>query len=520
MTVTDPYLGPPPQEEDGYETTQLPQNREAEQAVLGSMMMSRTTILDVTRDLQPKDFYRPAHEMIYTVNVDMDSADKPVDAITVGDELQKRGILRRCGGQVYLHELVAHALPANAPYYAEVIHDAAVRRRLAEAGQKITQLALTEGDSTDVINAAEAELEAVLLVRDQGVQKEHPWAVHDLAEVVVNGDDTQETRILQRSDGFALLYQGSFHSLAAEPESGKSWAAMIGCAQELCAGERVTYVDWEDRPGRIVSRLKLLGVPDQVIVERFRYIRPIAPIDQIGHSLLDHAAVTSTLVVLDGITEAMTLQGLDLNSQNDVAHFIHAFPKRLSDLGPAVLQIDHLPKTTEDGNRFAIGAQHKLAGLDGAAYMMKVIEPFGRGKTGRARLTVAKDREGYVREQAVGHTIGELVLESHGDQLMAYIEPPRSATRSSDGTFRPTILMEKVSRYVELNPDSSGNQIITAVQGKRSGLQDALRILVLESYLNSEPGPRGSVLYRSLNVYRQDSDPLVNGQDFTPPSGF
>lgn len=524
MSVTETVLPPPPEEEEGLRPA--PSNLAAEQAVLGSMMLSRTAIQDAMGTLDASDFYRPHHELIYSAMLEMEAQEKPIDAITVGDELAERGVLKRCGGYAYLHQMI-DAVPTaqNAGYYADIVRETAVLRRLVEAGTRITQLGYNQGGGPldDIVNAAERELEAVAILRDKGnPRSHHPWEVHDLRQVVQDGDITQETAVLKRADGFALLYPGSFHSMAAEPESGKSWTALIACAQELSAGEWVTYVDWEDRPGRIVSRLQLLGVDDEAIVKRFRYIRPVAPIDQIGHTLLDHAAVSSTLVVLDGITEAMTLQGLDLNSQNDVAHFIHAFPKRLADLGPAVLQIDHLPKQTEDGNRFAIGAQHKLAGLDGAAYLLKVIDPFGRGKIGKARITVAKDREGFVREQAVGHHIGDLILESHGEQLMAYIQPPKVATHSTDGTFRPTVLMERVSRFVEENPETSGNTISTTVKGKRSGILDAVKVLHLEGYLTTVNGPRGSVLYKSATAYREATDAMVKGQsdDWTPPEGF
>jgi hypothetical protein len=229
-------------------------------------------------------------------------------------------------------------------------------------------------------------------------------------------------------------------------------------------------------------------------------------LDAAGTQHIEHAASRSTLVVLDGVTEAMSLHGLDLNDQTDIAAFLAMLPRRLADLGPAVVQIDHLPKMTEHGNRFAIGGQHKLAGLDGAAYIVKVIDAFGRGKKGRAIVTVAKDREGAIREQTAGNTIAELVLDSTGGALLAVLEVPRGVSRTDDGSFRPTILMERVSRWIEDNPGQTGRQIEQNVSGKNTGIRDALRILALEARITGTPGARGSMHYESVTPYREADD--------------
>ena len=76
--------------------------------------------------------------------------------------------------------------------------------------------------------------------------------------------------------------------------------------------------------------------------------------------------------------------------------FAERLTRPLARSGAAVLLVDHLAKNRESGNRFAIGAQAKLAGLDGAAYLLEVEAPFGHGRTGRSRILVAKDRPGHV----------------------------------------------------------------------------------------------------------------------------
>ena len=141
-----------------------PQDVHAEQSVLGSMLLSKDAIGEAAEELDSRDFYRPAHETIYAAIIDLYGRGEPADAITVADELTKRGDLQRVGGQAYLHELI-NSVPvaSNAGYYAHIVAERAVLRRLVEAGTRIVQMgqATGNGDVVDIINAAQAEVFAV-----------------------------------------------------------------------------------------------------------------------------------------------------------------------------------------------------------------------------------------------------------------------------------------------------------------------------------------------------------------------
>ena len=141
-----------------------PQDIYAEQSVLGSMLINQDAIADCQSVARAHDFYRPAHELIYQAILDIFSKGEPADAITVSDELGKRGELTRVGGSAYLHHLV-QTVPtaANAAYYAEIVHERAVLRRLVEAGTRIVQMGFAqgEGDVDDIVNRAQAEVYAV-----------------------------------------------------------------------------------------------------------------------------------------------------------------------------------------------------------------------------------------------------------------------------------------------------------------------------------------------------------------------
>ncbi|WP_211254693.1 replicative DNA helicase [Knoellia aerolata] len=141
-----------------------PQDLGAEQSVLGSMLINKDAIADCLEVVRSVDFYRPAHELIYDAVLDLYGRGEPADAITVADELSKRGDLTRVGGQAYLHQLI-QSVPtaANAGYYAEIVHERAVLRRLVEAGTRIVQMGYGqgEGDIDDIVNRAQAEVYSV-----------------------------------------------------------------------------------------------------------------------------------------------------------------------------------------------------------------------------------------------------------------------------------------------------------------------------------------------------------------------
>src|SRR5690606_17739945 len=130
---------------------QPPQDVTAEQSVLGGMLLSKDAIADVVEILRPEDFYKPTHQTVYECILDLYSRGEPADAVTVGAELQRRGELIRLGGLPYLHTLIATVpTAANAAYYAEIVAEKAILRRLVEAGTRIVQLGYHGAEGADV----------------------------------------------------------------------------------------------------------------------------------------------------------------------------------------------------------------------------------------------------------------------------------------------------------------------------------------------------------------------------------
>ena len=260
--------------EDGPPDDRLPpQDVGAEQSVLGGMLLSKDAIADCVEQLKGTDFYRPAHELIYDAVLDLYGRGEPADAITVADELTKRGDLTRVGGQAYLHQLIASVpTAANAGYYAQIVAERAVLRRLVEAGTRIVQLGYAQGggDVEDIVNAAQAEVYSVADRR--GGEDYH--AIGDILEATVDEIEVASGRSGEMTGvptGFtdldALtngLHPGQMIVIAARPAMGKALALDTPLATpggwttmgEVAVGDLVLGAD--GRPTRVVAATEVM----------------------------------------------------------------------------------------------------------------------------------------------------------------------------------------------------------------------------------------------------------------------
>jgi hypothetical protein len=172
--------------------------------------------------------------------------------------------------------------------------------------------------------------------------------------------------------------------------------------------------------------------------------------------------------------------------------------------GPAVASLDHVTKSGDGRGRYALGAVHKLNGLNGGAYLLDSRRPFGIGLTGRSTVKIAKDRPGQLRRHgqpssAGMHWFGDLVLDSqHETFLVASIETP--TTRPDN--WRPTHLMTKVAQTLaDAAAPLSGQGVTDRVGGKATNARQALAFLVDDGHVQVENGPRGAKLHRLVKAY-------------------
>ncbi len=152
-----PDGGPRPNASPTYERVP-PHNVEAEESVLGSMLLSRDAIAEVLELLHEDDFYRPAHRTVFRSVLDLYSHGQAVDPVTVAEELRRSGELADVGGAPFVHTLVSSVpTAANAGYYARIVKEAGILRRLIDTGTRIVQLGYeTPQDTERAVDLAES----------------------------------------------------------------------------------------------------------------------------------------------------------------------------------------------------------------------------------------------------------------------------------------------------------------------------------------------------------------------------
>jgi replicative DNA helicase len=262
---------PPPSEDFGR---QPPQDAAAEQAVLGGMLLSKDAIADVLERLRPGDFYRPAHQNVYDAILDLYGRGEPADAVTVAAELDRRGLLRRIGGAPYLHTLISTVpTAANAGFYAGIVAEKALLRRLVEAGTRVVQYgyAGAEGaDVTEIVDRAQAEIYDVT----EGRTSEDFVPLEDLLQPTMDEIDAiasngglargVPTGFVELDEVTNGLHPGQMIIIAARPGVGKAlkldtplptptgWTTM----GDVAVGDRLLGADGE--PTQVVAATDIL----------------------------------------------------------------------------------------------------------------------------------------------------------------------------------------------------------------------------------------------------------------------
>jgi replicative DNA helicase len=140
-----------------------PHNLDAEKSLIGAVLIDDDTLADISEHVTPKDFYDKRHGIIYDGMMRLYEKNKPVDLLTLTDELKRKGQLEEIGGSAYLTELTNYVpTAAHAEAYAELVSQKAVRRRLIKASGEISELGFNEDTSTqELLEKAESELFAV-----------------------------------------------------------------------------------------------------------------------------------------------------------------------------------------------------------------------------------------------------------------------------------------------------------------------------------------------------------------------
>ncbi|MFD1836399.1 bifunctional DNA primase/polymerase [Brachybacterium rhamnosum] len=356
------------------------------------------------------------------------------------------------------------------------------------------------------------------------------WRPLDLTRIL-DGTYTPPTpTIMTRTDGHALFYPGKVHTVYGESESGKSWIAQHATVETLHTDGRVLYIDFESDAPDVTGRLTALGATTtQLLSTRFAYVRPEAS-PTTFHEAPDFQQLLNqpwNLAILDGVTEALGLSGRSTMDNDEITAWMRDIPRRIARAtGAAIILVDHVVKSAEGRGRFPIGGQAKMAAIDGTGYLVEPISALGRGLDGSLTVRVAKDRPGQVRAHAGDWRKTDRTQEAarvrvdstaEDGTTRVTVQPPEFGeihARDNDTPFRPTRVMEKISRILETMREPISRRALykayrdTGASAKETTVAEATNLLIEGGYATETEGPRNARMFRSAAVYRSANDAL------------
>ncbi|MGV1006611.1 MAG: replicative DNA helicase [Candidatus Nanopelagicales bacterium] len=269
-------LDRPPARERGIDRTP-PADLEAERAVLGAMLLSKDAIADVVESLKEEDFYRPAHASVFSAILELYGKGEPADPVMVAGELTRNGEITRIGGAPYIYELVS-AVPtaANAGYYARIVHERAILRRMVTAGTRITQMGYQgEGDVYDLVDRAQAEVFDLTNSRNG----EDYVSLRDIFDATLNEIEAianRDGQMVGVPTGFADLdaltnglHPGQLVIIAARPAIGKSTLG-LDLARACSLRNGLTSVIFSLEMSRNEIAMRLMSAEAQVPLSHMR----------------------------------------------------------------------------------------------------------------------------------------------------------------------------------------------------------------------------------------------------------
>lgn len=336
------------------------------------------------------------------------------------------------------------------------------------------------------------------------------WRPVDVGPVASGAQRPLTPSVGARGDQVGMFYRGRVHSVAAESEAGKTWLMLHAVVTELGRGNGCVYIDFEDSVHGVVGRLREMGVAPDVLTSRFGYLNPDSPITagcnraDLGECLGD---LKPTLVVIDGVTDAMALHNLNLKDNTEISKFWGLLPRPLagSASAPAVVTLDHVVKDSEQRTRYAIGGVHKLNTVSGAAYLLDNVVPFGMGVTGRSAVYVAKDRPGQLRRYCIPedgqHHFADLQVCSVMHAGDAFVDGVTlSLPKRPDG--RPVAMMRRIAEALtKAGAPLPKIGIEDRVTGNRDQIRRALAALVDEGYVDVETRSHGALYHKLVRRF-------------------
>jgi AAA domain len=303
----------------------------------------------------------------------------------------------------------------------------------------------------------------------------------DLGEIIANGLEPERPSVARISPERCLFYKGRLNEIHSEPGVGKTNLALCTALRVLEEGGHVVFIDPEDTPVGILTRLKAFGADMAAVEERFRYLHNPTP-EEFGAAISWAAQNRPDLVILDGLAEALAAEGRNEDKVGDVLSFFRYRLRPFAELAKAaVLVSDHVAKSSEDRGRWARGSGAKLRRYDGVSYLVEVVKPYSPTQEGRVYLKVAKDRNGGAG--MMHQIVGDIAFSPNGETThFEFCE------HEHKDEFRPTKLMAKVCAHLGKFPDACLRDLRGL--GKSQYVDQAIEFLVEEGFLSKSPEGR------------------------------
>jgi replicative DNA helicase len=412
----------------------LPHNLEAEQSTLGGMLLSQEAVAEVFEMVSPSDFYAPKHELIFNAVLSLFGKGEPTDVIAVSDELNKQGNLLKAGGADYLHSLTSYVpTAANASYYAKIVADKAILRRLIEAGTRIAQAGYdSQGEVEDLVNQAQAEVYKVV----SQTSREDYIGLSDSIEAAIREIETAQQRggeLTGIPTGFTdldafthVLHPGQLIIVAARPAVGKSTFA-LDLARAAAIKHNKATIFFSLEMGRAEIAMRMLSAESSIYLQSMRKgnvseadwtrlaaVRgkindaPLYIDDSPNMSLVEIRAkcrrlaqqVDLKMVVIDYIQ--LMSSGKKVESrQQEVSEFSRALKLLAKELGIPVIALSQLNRQAEQAKdkRPELSHLRESGSLEQDADVVVLLHREGiferdHPRAGEADLILAKQRNG------------------------------------------------------------------------------------------------------------------------------
>lgn len=333
------------------------------------------------------------------------------------------------------------------------------------------------------------------LKRDEGDFSTIPRFA-DLATVFAGDLSPEQPAVAETLPGKFLLYAGRLNEQHGEPATGKTNIALILCIRELTAGHTVLFLDPEDNAYGICRKLLAFGADPAMVIERFKYCQNPARDEYLTLQVWADRNKPA-LVVLDGLADAISGDGLDEDKAGDFLTFCRNRLRPFAACGAAVLVSDHVTKSTEN-RRYSRGTGAKLGRYDGVVFELDLARAYSPTSPGCVELKIAKDRNGGVGKQ--GDVAVAIEFSPRGDGTTAFSFCEKAAYQSAP---EPTWYMQAISEYLEITEDAGHADVRKAIGKKAEYVDKAIAALETQGFIKVHSRPGIKTRYEVVKPYRQ-----------------